>query len=34
MNKKEYLDLLQKDLGVLPFNEVREITDEIEYMHM
>lgn len=30
MNKKEYLELLGKELGALPYNDVKEITDEIE----
>lgn len=30
MNKKEYLDLLSKELGALPYNDVKEITDEID----
>ena len=30
MNKKEYLDLLAKELGSLPYNDVKEITDEID----
>ena len=30
MNKKEYLELLGKELGTLPYNDVKEITDEIE----
>lgn len=29
MNKAEYLDLLRKDLGVIPYNEVQEIVAEI-----
>lgn len=29
MNKSEYLNSLQKDLGIMPFNEVQEIIDEI-----
>ena len=30
MNKKEYLDCLSRELGSLPYNDVKEITDEIE----
>ena len=30
MNKKEYLDLLGKELGSLPYSDVKEITDEID----
>lgn len=29
MNKAEYLDSLRSDLGVMPYNEVQEIVDEI-----
>ncbi|MBO7452985.1 MAG: DUF1700 domain-containing protein [Clostridiales bacterium] len=30
MNKKEYLDILAKDLGSLPYTDVKEIVDEID----